>query len=97
MRQATNSLVDEAAFLHVLVTKEGEPANIPFSTNLGPQFKRQMLYFPMDFRELTLDGLIDTGRTFARKCVDETHVFTCATCIECSLYVLCTVELSNDN
>ena len=25
------------------------------------------------------------------------HVFTCATCIECSLYVLCTVELSNDN
>ena len=37
------------------------------------------------------------GILFARKCVNEIHVYTCATCIECSLYVLCTVELSNDN
>ena len=31
------------------------------------------------------------------KCVDEKHVYTCATSIECSLYVPCTVQLSNDN
>ena len=31
------------------------------------------------------------------KCVDEVHVYTCATCIECCLYVRCTVQLSNDN
>ena len=55
------SLLDETAFLNVLVIKEGEPAYIPLSTNLGLKFKRRMLYFQMDFRDLTLDGLIDTG------------------------------------
>ena len=47
--------------MHVLVTKEGEPAYIPLSTNLCPKFKRRMLDFPMDFGELILDGLIDTA------------------------------------
>ena len=56
-----NSLLDEAAFLHVLVEKQGEPSYVPLSTNLGLKIKRPMLYFPMDFEELTLDGLIDTG------------------------------------
>ena len=55
------SLLDETAFLHLLVANEGEPPYVPLSTNLGPKFKRRMLYFPMDFGELTLDGLIDTG------------------------------------
>ena len=32
MHQATNSLLDETAFLDVLVTKEGEPAYIPLSS-----------------------------------------------------------------
>ena len=41
--------------------KRREPAYIPLSTNLGLKFKRRMLYFPMDFGKLTLDGLIDTG------------------------------------
>ena len=59
--KAKNSLSDEKAFLHVLVTKEGEPAYIPLSTNLGLKFKRRMLYFSMDFGGLTLDGLIDTA------------------------------------
>ena len=60
-RKAPNSLLDETAFLHLLVAKEGEPSYVPLSTNLGLKFKRRMLYFPMDFGELTLDGLIDTG------------------------------------
>ena len=47
--QATPGLLDETAFIHVLVTKEGEPAYIPLSTNLGLNYKKRMLYFPMDF------------------------------------------------
>ena len=59
--QGLKSLLDETAFLHILVEKQGEPSYVPLSTNLGLKFKRRMLYFPMDFGELTLDGLIDTG------------------------------------
>ena len=55
------SLLDETAFLHPLVAKEGEPSYVPHSTNLRLKFKRRMLYFPMDLGELTRDGLIDTG------------------------------------
>ena len=47
--------------MHVLVTKEVEPAYIPPPKNLGLRFKRRMLYFPMDIGELTLDGPIDNG------------------------------------
>ena len=59
--QAPPGLLDETAFIHVLVTKEGEPAYIPLSTNLGLKYKKRMLYFPMEFGKLTIDGLIDTG------------------------------------
>ena len=41
--QATPGLLDETAFIHVLVTKEGEPAYIPLSTNLGLKYKKRML------------------------------------------------------
>ena len=34
---------------------------LPLSTNLLLKNKRKMLYFPMDFGELNIDGLIDTG------------------------------------
>ena len=47
------SLLDEAAVLNILVIKEGEPAYIPLSTNLGLKFKRRMLYFPMDSNRIT--------------------------------------------
>ena len=33
--QSESGLIDESAFLHDLITKEGEPAYIPLSTNLG--------------------------------------------------------------
>ena len=51
-----------ARFVSTLVTRTGEPDDyVPLTTNLGLKYKRRMLYFPMDFGELTLDGLVDTG------------------------------------
>ena len=50
-----------ARFVNTLITRTGEPDYVPLTTNLGLKYKRRMLYFPMDFGELTLDGLVDTG------------------------------------
>ena len=50
-----------ARFVNTLVTRTGEPDYVPLTTNLGLKYKRRILYFPSDFGELTLDGLIDTG------------------------------------
>ena len=50
-----------ARFVNTLITRIGEPDYVPLTTNLGLKYKRQLLYFPMNFGELTLDGLVDTG------------------------------------
>ena len=50
-----------ARFVNTLIMRTGEPDYVPLTTNLGLKYKRRMLYFPMDFGELTLDGLVDTG------------------------------------
>ena len=55
------SLLDEKQFQNVLITKEGEPDCILLSTNINLKCKNRMPYFPMDFREFTIDGPIDTG------------------------------------
>ena len=55
------SLLDEKQFQNILITKEGEPDCIPLSTSINLKCKKRMLYFPMDFGELTIDSLIDTG------------------------------------
>ena len=51
----------EERFVNTLISRDGEPNYVPLTTNLGLKYKRRMLYFPMDFGELTLDGLVDTG------------------------------------
>ena len=51
----------EERFVNTLISRHGEPDYVPLTTNLGLKYKRRMLYFPMDFGELTLDGLVDTG------------------------------------
>ena len=51
----------EERFVNTLISRDGEPDYVPLTTNLGLKYKRRMLYFPMDFGELTLDGLVDTG------------------------------------
>ena len=37
-RKVPNSLLDETAFLHLLVAKEGEPSYVPLLTSLGLKF-----------------------------------------------------------
>ena len=51
----------EARFVNTLGTRYEAPDYVPLTTNLGLKYKRRMLYFPMDFGELTLDDLVDTG------------------------------------
>ena len=51
----------EERFVNTLISRLGEPDYVPLTTNLGLKNKRRLLYFPMDFGELTLDGLVDTG------------------------------------
>ena len=55
------SLLDEKQFQNVLIPKEGEPDCIPLSTNENLKCKKRILYFSMDFGEVTIDGLKDTG------------------------------------
>ena len=43
----------EERFVNTLISGDGEPDYVPLTTNLGLKYKRRMLYFPMDFRELT--------------------------------------------
>ena len=50
-----------ARFVNTLITRTGEPDYVPLTTILGLKYKRRKLYFPMDFSELTLDSLVDTG------------------------------------
>ena len=51
----------EALFVNTPVTRKGEPDYVLLTTNLGFKYIRRMLYFPMDFGDLRLDGLVDTG------------------------------------
>ena len=50
---------NRSVYLHAVDTSNQK--YVPLSTNLWLKQKRRMLYFPMDFGELTIDGLIDTG------------------------------------
>ena len=51
----------EELYMNTLISRNVEPDYVPLTTNLGLKYKRRMLYFPMDFGELTLDGLVDRG------------------------------------
>ena len=57
----SQSLLDEKHFQNVFLTKNGEPDCIPLSTNIDLKYKTRILYFRMDFGEMTIDGLFDTG------------------------------------
>ena len=46
----------EERFVNTLISRDGEPNYVPLTTNLGLKYKIRMLYFSMDFGELTEDG-----------------------------------------
>jgi len=54
-------LIDEEINNYVTIDTTRNVSYIPLSTTLTLKQKRHMFYFPMDFGELTIDGLIDTG------------------------------------
>ena len=53
--------MDDQILSQLQVTPDGVTRFLPLSTNLPLKNRRKMLYFPMDFGELNIDGLIDTG------------------------------------
>ena len=54
-------ILDKELCNYVTVDTETNVSYLPLSTTLTLKQKRHLYYFPMDFGELTIDGLIDTG------------------------------------
>ena len=53
--------LDDQSLPKLQVTPDGLTRFFSLSTNLALRNQRKMFYFPMDFGELNIDGLIDTG------------------------------------
>ena len=53
-------IIDDQILPQLQVMPDGLIRYLPLSTKLPLKNKRKMLYFPMDFGELNIDGLIDT-------------------------------------
>ena len=60
-QQRQTAVIDDQILPHLKVTPDGLTRFLPLSINLPLKNKRKMLYFPMDFGEIKIDGLIDTG------------------------------------
>ena len=60
-QQKQTAVTDHQILPQLQVTPDGLTKFLPLSINLPSKNRRKMLYFPMDFRELNIDGLIDTG------------------------------------
>ena len=54
-------VIDDQILRQLQVTPDGLTRFLPLSTNLPFKNKRKMFYFPMDFGELNIAGLIVTG------------------------------------
>ena len=57
----TSLLSVEDVTQHLTIDAKTNIPYIPLSTTLTLKRKRHMFYFPMDFENFTLDGLVDTG------------------------------------
>ena len=60
-QQRQTPVIDDRILPQLQVTPDGLTRFLPLSTFLPLKNKREMVYFPMDFGELNIDGLIDTG------------------------------------
>ena len=54
-------LLDQEICNYITIDQDTKVSYLPLSTTLTLKQKRHMYYFPMDFGELTIDGLIDKG------------------------------------
>ena len=59
--QRQTAVIDDQILPQLQVTPDGLTRFLTLSTNWPLKNRRKMLYFPMDFGELNIDGLIDTG------------------------------------
>ena len=59
-QQEQIAVIDEKVSPQLQVTQDGLSRFLSLSTKLPLKNKRKMLYFPMDFGEFEIDGLIDT-------------------------------------
>ena len=57
----TSLLSVEDVTQHLTIDAKTNIPYIPLSATLTLKRKRHMFYFPMDFENLTLDGIVDTG------------------------------------
>ena len=60
-QQRQTAVIDDQNIPQLQVTPDGLTRFLPLSTTLLLKNKRKMLYIPMDFGELNIDELIDTG------------------------------------
>ena len=60
-QQGQTAVIDDQMLPQLQVTADGLTRFLPLSTNMPLKNNQKMLYFPMDFGELNIDGLIDTG------------------------------------
>ena len=60
-QQRQIAVIDDQILAQLQVTADGLTRFLPLPTNLPFVCLPKMLYFPMDFGELYIDGLIDTG------------------------------------
>ena len=60
-QQRHTAVIDDQILPQLQVTPDGLTRFLQLSTNLPLKNKRKMFSFPMDFGELNIDGLIDTG------------------------------------
>ena len=60
-QQRQTAVIDDQTLPQLQVTPDGLTRFLPLSTNLPLKNQRTMLYFPMDFGELNIDGLRNTG------------------------------------
>ena len=60
-QQGQIAVIDDQILPQLQVTPDGLTRFLPLSTKLPLKNKRKFFYFPLDFGELNIDGLIDTG------------------------------------
>ena len=60
-QQRQIAVIDDQILPQRQVTPDGPTRFLPILTNLPIKNRRKMLYFPMDFGQINIDGLIDTG------------------------------------